>query len=366
MHLVDNSSFDLPDEFLKKWLKFNSQEPKTDEEVEKIYDDAKKGMRYQLIEGKIADKFELNVTQDDVLDQAVKMIKQQMQMYGISNPEMDDNQLKQIAEKLGVNICEGTKVNEVTISNNIFALKYNGGELTAAIVAAGYGKKSNLDVKWNRNFTQKKLNKLNNYIGVKYHIKADFPADTIALHNFENGYCGISKVEGNTWCLCYMTTAKNLQKNGGSIRTMEENILYQNPFLQKIFTQSKFEFSAPVTISQISFDKKSQVGDHILMIGDAAGMVTPLCGNGMSMAMHSAKIAAKLADDFLNQSITRDQMERQYENEWTQTFSSRLKWGRIIQQFFGKSKLTNVFIGIIQRFPRLVNRMIKSTHGKEF
>ena len=97
MDLVENSSFDLPDEFLKKWLKFNSEEPKTDEEVEKIYKDAKKGMRYQLIEGKIADKFEIEVKQEDILDQAVKMIKQQMQMYGISNPEMDDNQLKQIA-----------------------------------------------------------------------------------------------------------------------------------------------------------------------------------------------------------------------------------------------------------------------------
>lgn len=97
MDLVENSSFNLPDEFLKKWLKFNSEEPKTDEEVEKIYNDAKKGMRYQLIEGKIADKFEIEVKQEDILDQAVKMIKQQMQMYGISNPEMDDNQLKQIA-----------------------------------------------------------------------------------------------------------------------------------------------------------------------------------------------------------------------------------------------------------------------------
>jgi flavin-dependent dehydrogenase len=285
--------------------------------------------------------------------------------FGISRYLMD-NQLKQIAEKCGVKICEGTKINEVTMSNNIFTLKYNGAELMAAVVAAGFGKKSNLDVKWNRNFTQKKTNKLNNYIGVKYHIESDFPADTIALHNFENGYCGISKVENNIYCLCYMTTAKNLQNNGGSIKAMEENVLYQNPFLQKIFTQSSFLFSSPVTISQISFEKKSQVENHVLMIGDAAGMVTPLCGNGMSMAMHSAKISAKLADDFLKKLITREQMEKQYEDEWKQTFSSRLRWGRIIQRFFGKSKLTNMFVGIMKRYPRLVNSVIKSTHGKEF
>ena len=285
--------------------------------------------------------------------------------FGISRYLLD-NELKIIATNSGVTICEGTKINEVKMGVDNFALKYNGIELSASVVAAGYGKKSNLDVKWKRKFSQTKATKLNNYIGVKYHIKTDFPADTIALHNFENGYCGISKVENDTYCLCYLTTAKNLQTYGGSIKNMEENVLYLNPYLKKIFTQSSFVYSSPVTISQISFDKKSQVENHILMIGDAAGMVTPLCGNGMSMAMHSAKIAAKVTDDFLNKKIARNVMEKRYIIEWDQAFSSRLRWGRIIQKFFGKSKVTNVFIGTIKRFPPLVNAMIKSTHGKEF
>ena len=76
-----------------------------------------------------------------------------------------------------------------------------------------FGKRSNLDVKWKRDFLKQKPGKLNNYIGVKYHIKSDFPADTIALHNFKNGYCGISKVENDEHCLCYLTTAKNLKEN---------------------------------------------------------------------------------------------------------------------------------------------------------
>ncbi|MEO6818587.1 MAG: NAD(P)/FAD-dependent oxidoreductase [Ginsengibacter sp.] len=285
--------------------------------------------------------------------------------FGISRYLLD-NQLKEIAERKGVTIFEGTKINEVSINDTIFTLKYNGGELSVPVVASGYGKKSNLDVKWNRNFTIKKATKLNNYIGVKYHIKTDFPVDTIALHNFENGYCGISRIEDNTYCLCYLTTAKNLQINEGSLKKMEENILYKNPFLHKIFTNSTFLFSSPVTISQISFDKKSQVENHILMIGDAAGMITPLCGNGMSMAMHSAKLAAEQVDNFLQQKITREEMENNFRREWQRLFSSRLKRGRLIQQFFGKSRTTNLFVGLTRQFPWLVNRMIKSTHGKEF
>ncbi len=194
-------------------------------------------------------------------------------------------------------------------------VKYKSESATCTIVAACFGKRSNLDVKWAREFVRKKPGKLNNYIGVKYHVKTSVPADTIALHNFKNGYCGISKVEGDAYCLCYLTTAQNL-KNNNSIKEMEQNILFQNPFLKKIFTESEFLFKEPVTISQISFERKTLVQNHVLMLGDAAGMITPLCGNGMSMALHSSKIASACIEDYLNKKITRLEMENQYRQQW--------------------------------------------------
>ena len=285
--------------------------------------------------------------------------------FGISRYFLD-NELKAIALNNQVTLFEETKVNEATFRNELFTIKYNGGETTAPLVAASFGKRSNLDVKWKRGFINKKPGKLNNYVGVKYHIKYQFPNDTIALHNFENGYCGISKVEDDKYCLCYLTSAKNLKDHHNSVKEMERNVLYQNPFLKKIFSQSHFLFTEPVTISQISFDKKSQVDSHVLMIGDAAGMITPLCGNGMSMAFHSAKIAFKNINDFLRRNITRDDMEKQYAREWQKVFERRLRNGRIIQKLFGKTFLTNVFIRTIKYFPFIIRRMIKATHGKEF
>ena len=276
-----------------------------------------------------------------------------------------DNELKKIAVENGVHVLEETKVNDVAFNNESFIIKYKNETINCNVVAAGFGKRSNLDVKWSRDFIQKKPGKLNNYIGVKYHIKTSFPFDTIALHNFKNGYCGISKVEGDAYCLCYLTTAQNLSDNN-SLKEMERNILCKNPFLKKIFTESEFIFKGPVTISQISFDRKSLVENHILMIGDAAGMVTPLCGNGMSMALHSSKIALECIKPFLSKKIAREQMENQYAQQWKNNFEKRLKTGRIIQKLFGKELLTNLFIGIIKPFPFLIKRIIKGTHGKEF
>ncbi|MDO5655158.1 MAG: trigger factor [Flavobacteriaceae bacterium] len=97
MDLVENSDFQLPKEFLKNWMSFNQKNENTPEELEESYNNSEKGFKYQLIEGKLADKFEISVTENDVMDKAVDMIKQQMAMYGINTPEMTDEQLKGIA-----------------------------------------------------------------------------------------------------------------------------------------------------------------------------------------------------------------------------------------------------------------------------
>lgn len=74
---------------------------------------------------------------------------------------------------------------------------------------------------------------------------------------------------------------------------MEEAVLFRNPFIRSIFEKSEFLFDRPETINEISFQTKQPVENHILMIGDAAGMIAPLCGNGMAMAIHSAKIVSE-------------------------------------------------------------------------
>jgi len=109
-----------------------------------------------------------------------------------------------------------------------------------------------------------------------------------------------------------------------------------------------------------------QVENHVLMTGDAAGMITPLCGNGMSMALHSSKIVAEFITPFLNKSIARNEMENRYEQEWKKNFGKRLFAGRMIQKLFGKEFITNRFIGFVKHFPFIINGMVNATHGREF
>lgn len=285
--------------------------------------------------------------------------------FGISRYKLD-NMLYQQAVALGVDVMTNTTVTDLLSGNNgIQFLPTSKGTYRVKMAVGAFGKRSKIDVLWHRDFVINKPNALNNFIGVKYHIQTDFPEDTIALHNFKDGYCGISKVEENKYCLCYLTTAANLQQSGG-IRAMERSVLYQNKHLKKIFENSIYIFKNPVSVSQISFDNKETVYRNTPLIGDAAGMITPLCGNGMSMAMHGGKLLTEAINTYLKSNISYDEMLKRYEAEWNTRFAARLKTGRWIQKRFGKSWQTNLFIGLLKHNNWLMQKLIQQTHGDVF
>lgn len=282
--------------------------------------------------------------------------------FGISRYKLDAF-LAGIARKEGVDLFENTKVNNVRFSNGQHQIETSAGLFTSTVAGACFGKKANLDVKWNRLFLRKKEQ---NYVGVKYHVRATSPVTEIGLHNFSGGYCGISAIEDEKYCLCYLTSAENLKINHQSIPEMEEKILKQNPILRKLLEQVVFLNNEPVTIAQISFARKSQVENHLLCVGDAAGMITPLCGNGMSMALHGSKLAGHMISSFLNNQITRDEMEKRYFKYWNRQFSFRLKTGRFIQLFFGSAYWSTLLIRVVKPFPFIVRALIRQTHGEKF
>src|SRR5438309_8185329 len=104
--------------------------------------------------------------------------------FGISRYTMD-NLLYRIALEKGVIVKTNTKVQDVQFANDSFTTITSAGNYKARVASGAYGKRSNLDVKWKRPFTLQKSNKLNNYVGIKYHIQYQHPDNVIALHNFK-------------------------------------------------------------------------------------------------------------------------------------------------------------------------------------
>ena len=298
--------------------------------------------------------FQLSTTKNNLIS-----AKLPLGGFGISRYQLDFV-LSEKATKNGVTILRDSVVN-IDFKEDVFLVETKEhNSFQSKICIGAFGKRSLLDVKLERDFIKKK----SPYLGVKIHVKGNFKEDLVALHNFKGGYCGVSKVENNAINLCYITNYASFKKYK-NIDDFQEQVVFKNHFLKEIFNNSEAVFEKPLTISQVSFETKKPVENHILMCGDSAGMIHPLCGNGMSMAIQSAQIASKLILNYLNDEIkSRKELEKRYLREWNKKFSFRLKAGHFIAMLFRKDRIASILLQILKKLPFLLPIIIKQTHGK--
>ena len=309
---------------------------------------------------KISDLKPTNITKLEFSTASGKTIKSNLPLggFGISRFTLDEYLYKKALEN-GCKIIQDN-VENILFKDNQFIVTTNNSILKSEIVIGSFGKRSNIDQKMNRDFITKK----SYWLAVKAHYSGDFPNDVVGLHNFKGGYCGVSKVENNRINICYLADYKTF-KQFKNIEEYQNSIVSENPHLKVIFEKSSLLFEKPLTISQISFEKKQVVENHILMIGDTAGLIHPLCGNGMAMAIHSAKIISELVQKYYTNEIkSRNELEEKYIHEWNLNFKKRLKTGRFLSSILQKPKLSSILMRILIILPFLLPKIIKKTHGK--
>lgn len=282
---------------------------------------------------------------------------------GISRYKLD-NELYKIAISHGVEVMQKTQVANITFHNTQFEIKTKCNQaLNSSFVIGSYGKRDSLDKQLDRSFMKARTG----FMAVKYHVKGNFPTDQIQLHNFKEGYCGFVKLEDDLFSLCYLTKRSNLQ-NLKDVKEMERKVLYRNPFLENIFATAEFVNEKPLVINEINFQKKELVHDHVFMCGDSAGLITPLCGNGMSMALKASFLLCDILIKNTNRLKSvpfskRKEIEGAYKRTWNKEFSKRLFAGRTIQPLFGKNIVTEATITALKKAPSITNWLIKQTHG---
>ena len=283
--------------------------------------------------------------------------------FGLSRYQLD-LELSKIAKRNGVTILEKTNVLDIEQLEGYFSIKTNHIKNIDAKMAIGtFGKRSNLDRQLNR----KTFYQRSPYIGVKHHIKIDglMPENYIALHNFKNGYCGISRVEEDIYCLCYLSHKNNL-KIKKSIPYLEQSILSKNPILNQIFNEAEFVWEKPLVINEVGFAPKTLRENGVWMSGDTAGMIAPLCGNGMAMAFHSSYLMSKAVKSIFKNLESKENAFLNYEKNWNKHFKLRLAVGRNIQKMFGNEILTEMLIRSLKIAKPVTKQLVKLTHGQAF
>lgn len=96
--LQEKSNFQLPDSFLKRWIQETSKEPITAEQVEENYTSYADGLKRQLVEDRIIEKYGLEAKGEEIDAFAKRYIIDQFGQYGMPAPEGE--QLQQMAGRL--------------------------------------------------------------------------------------------------------------------------------------------------------------------------------------------------------------------------------------------------------------------------
>ena len=118
-HLVENTKFDLPAVFLKKWLGTAGEKPLTPAEADAEFEKSENGLRYQLIEGKIMKDNDIKIDYTELVAYAKGFIRTQMAQFGNMNPE--EKELDDIAGRILQNQEEAQKLQSQLISQKLLA-----------------------------------------------------------------------------------------------------------------------------------------------------------------------------------------------------------------------------------------------------
>jgi flavin-dependent dehydrogenase len=276
--------------------------------------------------------------------------------FGISRFTLDHYLYTEVLKRGGRVLHE--KVIDVFFDDEIFTITTQKGVYVAKMAIGAYGKRSNLDVKLNRSFLETSAN----WLAVKAHYRLEFPANLVGLHHFKGGYCGVSKVENDRVNICFLGNYETF-KECKDLNEYQDKVVCQNPNLKAVFKEALPEFEKPLVISQICFESKTTIENNMLMIGDTAGLIHPLCGNGMAMAIHSAKLACEALIPFLENRSSRTKMEEQYTRQWNRNFKTRMRIGRGLGHLLQQERLAPILMQILFLFPKLLPSIIKKTHG---
>ncbi len=201
------------------------------------------------------------------------------------------------------------------------------------------------------------------YVGIKCHYADIELPDRVALYFIDGGYAGINPVEDGRANFCMLVTYEAFQQRGKSPAAMLQAVRERHPALDRQLADARMLPETLKTVAAVDPWQPAAPWRGVLCVGDAAAMITPLCGDGMAMALRGAELCAPLADAFLRGQIPQSELARLYARAWHAEFDPRLRIGRLLQSALGQPKLANLLLGVGRAAPLLVRYLVDATRG---
>jgi flavin-dependent dehydrogenase len=239
--------------------------------------------------------------------------------------------------------------------------KFDIREVTPATVTVGaWGRWGRHDTQLARSFVRDRSHR---NFGFKRHYRGSGTNSAIELYSFSRGYLGVNDVEGSITNICGLVHASRLAGHKGRWDAFVEKIRAEEPALERLYArytpaQEQFLSSEPVI-----FRARSAVEGGIFMIGDASGVIDPLTGNGMAMAIQSALLLAPLVLRLLESPHRREAIEAEYRARHRRLFAKRIGWSRTVARMLSRPRLLDAALATL-RHTELGPFFLRKTRGR--
>lgn len=227
------------------------------------------------------------------------------------------------------------------------SVTFDGGAVRARVVAGAWGRWGRFDQQLGRAFVRDRSHR---NFGFKRHYRGmtDAARGTIELYSFARGYLGVNDVEGGITNICGLVHASRLQGHKGRWDAFVESIRAEESPLDALYARHSPAQDGFLSSEPVIFRARSAVEDGIFMIGDASGVIDPLTGNGMAMAMQSALVAAPFIAAALGNG-DRKRNEDGYRTRHAEIFGRRIAWSRRVAFLLSRPALLDAALRLRHR-----------------
>jgi menaquinone-9 beta-reductase len=212
----------------------------------------------------------------------------------------------------------------------------------ARVIVGAWGRWGRFDQQLARSF----VNTRDRNFGFKRHYHGAH-AD-IALYSFGRGYLGVNAVEGGITNICGLVHASRLAGHKGRWDAFVEQLRAEEPRIEELYSRHEPAQEHFLSSEPVIFRARSAVEGGVFMIGDASGVLDPLTGNGMAMAIQSALLVAPRVLRLLENPSRRADIENDYRHAHRAFFGSRIAWSRRVAALLSRPRLLDAALATVR------------------
>jgi len=255
-----------------------------------------------------------------------------------------DRRLWERAIAEGVCAIDRVRITAVSRERSVFLIESAGGQVRARVVINASGRWSNL--------SSSKQVTAENWIGLKQHLFEDSTSLYCDLYFFPGGYCGVQSLGNGTINVAAMVRADVARSLAGVFGQNRELALRSR--MWKPATEA-------VATSPLIFSPPRTSDGEILLAGDAAAFIDPFAGDGISMALHSGRLAALSLAPYLRSEYSLEAVLENYDRDYRNLLQPALKAAARLRLLLQLPKTLRLATLSLLQWPPLARLAVQQT-----